>query len=223
MKILLIEDDKDLAWTIKIGLEENNYVVDWVINGVDGSEMAQAYSYDAIILDLVLPLRDGFTVCREIRNRGIKTPILMLTARSLEGDRVHGLDLGADDYMVKPFSYPELYARIRALIRRANNVSLPLLTIGELVIDTVKKNVTYRGNDVRLTAQEYVILEYLAFNKNAVITRKMLEEHLWGCESGAYSNVAEVLISRIRKKLCYEDKEAVIKTVKGLGYVVKDC
>jgi DNA-binding response OmpR family regulator len=150
MKVLLIEDDKELAWAVKTGLEGNAYVVDWMTNGIDGTDMACAHIYDIIILDIMLPLRDGFTVLKKIRNSKINAPILVLTARSQECDRVHGLDFGADDYMVKPFSYPELYARVRALIRRSNHVGTSLLTVGELAIDTVSKSVIYRKIDVNL-------------------------------------------------------------------------
>ena len=207
---------------VKSGLEENGYAVDWVADGLSGFEIALAYQYDLIILDIMLPKRDGFSVLADIRTRGNSTPILMLTARHREDDRVRGLDSGADDYLAKPFSYPELYARVRALIRRAKNHISPDITIGQLNIDTSRKKASYAGTEVSLTAKEYAILEFLAFNHNGVVTREMLVEHVWDCEYGAFSNVIEVLISRIRKKLCPENKEAVIKTVKGLGYTIED-
>jgi DNA-binding response OmpR family regulator len=222
MKILIVEDDQHLAPVMKSGLEENNYAVDWVCEGQSALEMTDIYVYDIIILDIILPGIDGFRVCREMRKKNIITPILMLTARYQEDDKVHGLDCGADDYLAKPFSYPELFARIRALLRRGNNTRTTEITIGKLVIDSVFKKVKYTDSLINLTAKEYAILEFLINNRNGVVTRDMLEEHVWDCEHGAFSNVIEVLISRIRKKLCPEDKEAVIKTVKGLGYVVKD-
>lgn len=222
MRVLIVEDDKHLAQTMKSGLEESGYAVDWVPEGESALEMVSAYSYDIIILDIMLPGMDGFSVCKTMRSRSIELPILILTARYQEGDKVHGLDCGADDYLVKPFSYPELYARIRALLRRGIGSRITEITIGQLALDTVLKKVKYAGSPVNLTSKEYAILEYLVINRNGVATREMLEEHIWDCEHGAFSNVNEVLISRIRKKLCPDDREAVIKTVKGLGYVVKD-
>jgi two-component system copper resistance phosphate regulon response regulator CusR len=222
VKILIVEDDVNLAKVMKAGLEENGYVLDWVPDGPSSLDMVSAYSYDVIILDIMLPGIDGFQVCKEIRSKNIDTPILMLTARYQENDRVHGLDSGADDYLVKPFSYPELYARIRALLRRVSGIRTTEIVIGQLILDSVNKIVTYSGVPITLTAKEYTILEYLVVNRNGVVTRKMLEEHIWDSEHGAFSNVIEVVISRIRKKLCPDDKEAVIKTIKGLGYVVKD-
>ena len=222
MRVLIVEDDKNLAETVKAGLEESGYAVDWVSDGLSGLDMVSAYSYDVIILDIMLPGMDGFTICQKIRSKHIESPILILTARYREGDKVRGLDCGADDYLVKPFSYPELYARVRALIRRRNGSQTNQVTVGKLALDTSQRKVQYAGAAVNLTSREYAILEYLAINRNGVVTREMLEEHIWDCEHGAFSNVVEVLISRIRKKLDPEDKEAVIKTVKGLGYVIKD-
>jgi DNA-binding response OmpR family regulator len=222
MRVLIVEDDQNLAETVKTGLEESGYAVDWVSDGFSGLEMVSAYSYDVIILDIMLPGMDGFTICQKIRAKHIDSPILILTARYREGDKVHGLDCGADDYLVKPFSYPELYARVRALIRRRNGSHTTQIIVGQLELDLTLKKVEYAGAGINLTAREYAILEYLLVNRNGVVTREMLEEHIWDCEHGAFSNVVEVLISRIRKKLDPEDKEAVIKTVKGLGYVIKD-
>jgi two-component system copper resistance phosphate regulon response regulator CusR len=222
MKVLMIEDDASLAKVVKHGLEEEGYTVDWVDNGNDGIDMARMYAYDLIILDIMLPGCDGFEVCRAIRTSKIKTPILMLTARSREDDRVKGLDTGADDYLVKPFSFPELCARLRALIRRSSNECSTVLTSGQLSIDTVSKEVTFANSTISLTAKEYVVLEYLMYNQNSVVTRDMLEGQLWDCDAEAFSNVIEVLISRIRHKLYPEDKEAVIKTARGLGYVIRD-
>lgn len=224
MRLLLIENDESLGWTIKSSLDkQRGYIVDWVRDGVEGAEMAGAYEYDLILLDIMLPGQDGFAACRAIRNTGNKTPIMMLTARSREDDRVRGLDLGTDDYLVKPFSYPELFARIRALIRRNSNHCESVITAGPLVIDTAARKVTYDESPVELTAREYAVLEYLALNKGNVVTREMLEHQLWDCESGAFSNVIEVMICHIRRKLCPSgEKESMIKTVKGLGYVIRD-
>jgi DNA-binding response OmpR family regulator len=222
MRVLIVEDDRNLAEIVKAGLEENGYAVDWVSDGPSALDLVNVYPYDVILLDIMLPGIDGFTICCEIRSKTINAPILMLTARYREDDKVRGLDCGADDYLVKPFSYPELYARVRALLRRNNVNRSPVVTIGTLVMDSALKKVTCAGEPVNLTSREYAILEFLIVNRNGIVTREMLEEHIWDCEHGAFSNVIEVLISRIRKKLYPEDKEAVIKTVKGLGYVVED-
>jgi len=222
MKILLIEDDRHLAWAIKSSMGEKGYAVDLATKGQDGIDMASIFSYDLIIIDIMLPDINGFIVCKEIRNRKIKTPILMLTARYREEDKVRGLDSGADDYMVKPFGYPELYARARALIRRSKGRCSTIMEIGKLSLDTALRRVFFCGEEIRLTAKEYQILEYLMYNKNGIVTKDMIEEHIWECEHGAFSNVIEVLISRIRRKICPDDKEAVIKTVVGLGYTIED-
>jgi DNA-binding response OmpR family regulator len=222
MRILIIEDDKHLVWSIKSKLEKNGYPVDFETDGLAGQERAVSFSYDLIILDIMLPKADGFAVCEYIRRNGIDTPILMLTARDYIGDKVHGLDCGADDYLPKPFSYPELYARIRALIRRANGHPSVEFVIKDLCINTSKKTVLYEGKEITLTYKEYAILEYLAINKNGIVTQEMLEEHVWGSDNHIFSNVLEVFVSRIRKKLNPDDREAVIKTVNGLGYVIKD-
>lgn len=222
MRLLIVEDDIHLADAMKAGLEENGYAVDAVTDGQAALDMVDVYSYDAIILDIMLPVKDGFEVCKEIRAKGIASPVLILTARYQEDDKVRGLDYGADDYLVKPFSYPELYARIRALLRRSKGVSTSTVRVGRLDLDTANKNVVYAGNVIGLTSREYAILEYLVVNRNGVVTREMVEEHVWDSEHGAFSNVIEVLISRIRRKLDPSDREAVIRTVKGLGYVVED-
>ncbi len=222
MRVLLVEDDEHLVWSIKTNLEKNGYSVDYETDGLSGQKRAAAFPYDLIVLDIMLPKSDGFSVCRNIRRQGIATPILMLTARDQEGDKVRGLDCGADDYLAKPFSYPELHARIRALIRRAHGHPAAEINIGNLCIDTSKKRVTFKDREIMLTSKEYGVLEYLAINKNSIVTQQMLEGHIWDSENHIYSNVIEVIISRIRKKLCPGDKEAVIKTVKGLGYTIKD-
>ncbi|MFA5761871.1 MAG: response regulator transcription factor [Dehalococcoidales bacterium] len=222
MRILVIEDDEHLAWSIKSGMEKKGYAVDLQYDGASGLEAALAYTYDLILLDIMLPKLDGFHVCKSIRKHGIKTPVLMLTARNREDDRVQGLDSGADDYLTKPFGYPELDSRIRALIRRSYNQPSSEINIGLLHIDTSKKCVTYNGSVVAITANEYAILEYLALNQNSIVTREMLEQHLWSAEKDSFSNVVEVLVSRIRKKLDAENKEAVIATFKGLGYIIRN-
>jgi DNA-binding response OmpR family regulator len=222
MRILLIEDDEHLVWSIKARMEKNGYVVDFECDGLLGRDVAMAISYDIIILDIMLPSIDGFAVCKYLREHDVETPILMLTARYQERDKVHGLDCGADDYLSKPFSYPELYARIRALLRRKNNKHSPELHVGQLCIDTVKKMVRLKSREIILTSKEYQILEYLAYNRNGIVTKDMLQIHIWGDECSIYSNVIEVFVSRLRNKLHSEDGDPIIKTVKGLGYMIKD-
>lgn len=222
MKVLFVEDDIELAWTVKTGLERNGAVVDWVKDGLDGAELSCLHNYDIVVLDIMLPSLDGFAILKRIRSSKISTPVLILTARNNEYDRVRGLDLGADDYLVKPFSYPELYARIRALIRRSNNVVDSILAIGDLSINTVNKKVYFENREIILTSREYAILEYLVYNKGAVVTQQMIEDHVWGYDSEAYSNVVAVLVMRIRKKLCPNNKEKVITTARGFGYVIQD-
>lgn len=222
MRILLIEDDMNLVWAVKSRMEQDGYIIDNESSGQAGLDRAETTSYNLIILDIMLPELNGFEVCRQIRNKGILTPILILTARSQEGDKVLGLDSGADDYLSKPFSYPELFARVRALIRRTYLNPSSEIKIGDLCIDTTKKTVNYRNNPISLTLKEYCILEYLAYNKNGVVTKSMLEERIWGDDNHIYSNVIEVLISRLRSKLNASDKEALIKTVRNLGYIIRD-
>jgi DNA-binding response OmpR family regulator len=222
MRILLIEDDEHLVWTVKSRMEKQGYAVDYEKSGPEGYERAINGVYDLIILDVMLPGCDGFTVCRNIRRYGLQTPVLMLTARSHENDKVCGLDCGSDDYLVKPFSYPELCARIRALLRRSYDNHSGVICFGEVIINTIDKAVFYKNKLIDLTSKEYRILEYLAYNKNAVVTQDMLQEHIWGDENSIYSNVIEVLISRLRKKLSSNNENPVIKTIKGLGYIIKD-
>lgn len=222
MRILLVEDDIDLVWAIRSRMEQDGYAVEHEADGKSGLAKALSETFDVIVLDIMLPGLDGFGICRGVRDKGIHTPILMLTARVREDDRVRGLDCGADDYLSKPFSYPELFARVRALIRRAHNHSSGELLAGKLRIDTNSKTVIYDGRDVPLTSREYGILEYLAYNKNGTVTKQMIEEHVWGGDNNIYSNVIEVLVGRIRTKLNPEDKEEIIKTVRGLGYTIKD-
>jgi DNA-binding response OmpR family regulator len=222
MRILLVEDDLDLVWAIRSRMEQDGYAVEHEADGKAGLAKAVADKFDVIVLDIMLPGMDGLEICRQVRQGGIHTPILVLTARVQEDDRVRGLDCGADDYLAKPFSYPELFARVRALIRRAHNHSSGALSASKLVIDTNNKTVVYDGREVPLTSREYGILEYLAYNKNGTVTKQMIEEHVWGGDNNIYSNVIEVLVGRIRNKLNPEDKEAIIKTVRGLGYTIKD-
>ncbi len=222
MRVLLIESDEHFARSLEKDIEKNGYSVDCEIDGLLGQERAVAFDYDLIILDIACSRINGSSVCQYVRKRGVGTPILMLCTKYQDGNGILGLDCGADDCLMKPFCIFELHARIRALIRRSHGHPSTEITIGNLCINTLKKTVCYSKKEISLTSKEYQMLEYLALNKNGIITRKMLEDHVWGSENNLYSNVPEVIISRIRKKIDPSNKEAVIKTIKGLGYVIKD-
>jgi DNA-binding response OmpR family regulator len=218
MRILVVEDNQQLAELIKRGLSEAGYAVDMAFSGEEGEEYIESVPYDLIILDIILPGKDGIAVCRGLRQKRVKIPILMLTARNSLGDKVEGLDSGADDYLVKPFEFEELYARIRALLRREENLLPRKLEAGALVLDMTTRQV-WRGNvPVELTAKEYSILEYLMRHPNMVITRTMLEQHIWNLELDSASNLIDVYISRLRRKIEEGEEAGLIQTVKGVGY-----
>ena len=214
MRILLVEDDQLLGDGIHAGLKLVDYAADWVQDG-DAARLALLdHDYDACILDLGLPRRDGLAVLTEIRSRGKRLPVIILTARDTSADKIAGLDAGADDYMTKPFDLPELLARLRALIRRAGGEAKPTLTHNGVELDPATKRVTFRGEPVTLSAREYALLHDFLRNKNALRTRAQLEESLyaWGEEAG--SNTIEVFIHHLRKKFGAD----FIRTVRGLGY-----
>jgi DNA-binding response OmpR family regulator len=218
MRILIVEDEKRLAEIIRRGLTEEGYAADIAPSGEEAEELAACIPYDLILLDIMLPGIDGFQVCRNLRKKGLKTPVLMLTARDSVSDRVKGLDSGADDYLVKPFAFEELYARIRALLRREENLIPQKLRVGDLEMDTLTRQV-WRGNRlIDLTAREYAILEYFMRNPNIVITRLMLEQHVWNLSLDSSSNLVEVYIRKLRSKIDPEEKTSLIQTVKGAGY-----
>jgi len=218
MRILVIEDNQQLAELIKRGLSEAGYAVDIAFSGEEGEEYADSVPYDLIILDIILPGKDGIAVCRELRQKRVKTPVLMLTAKNSLGDKVEGLDSGADDYLVKPFEFEELYARIRALLRREENLLPRKLKAGDLVLDMTTRRVWREDRPIELTAKEYSILEYLMRHPGLVITRIMLEQHVWNLEMDSASNLIDVYISRLRRKIDEGEKARLIQTVKGVGY-----
>lgn len=218
MRILVVDDDKNLCCTIERGLEENAFAVDCVHNGDDGLYYASSTPYDLIILDVMMPLKSGFEVCRELRLKKDDTPVLMLTAKDEIEDRVTGLDLGADDYLIKPFDFSELLARIRALLRRKGKSRSPKLKIGDLSLNTVTREVRWKGNLVELTTKEFVILQYLMRNPDAVVTRSMIEAHAWDYDFDSISNLVDVYIRRIRQKIDPEAGKKIITTVRGAGY-----
>ncbi len=221
MRILIVEDEKSLADIIKKGLEEEGYAVDAAYNGEDGLFMAENEPSDLIILDIMLPMVDGITILKRIRKAGIRTPVLMLTAKDALMDKVSGLDSGADDYLTKPFSFEELLARIRALLRRNTVVKTSVIEIGDLIIDMATHETKRGGREIQLSAKEYVLLEYMALNKDKVLTRTSLTEHIYNENFDLDSNVIDVFINRIRNKIDRGFDTKLIHTVRGAGYVLK--
>ncbi len=218
MRILLVEDNRRLSDSLKRSLMDEKYAVDTAYDGQEGEELAELTPYDVIILDVMLPRKDGIEVCRSLRNQHVKTPILMLTARDALEDRVLGLDSGADDYLVKPFEMDELRARLRALLRRRSDDKGGSITIADLVLDPASHLVQRGGKPIELTAREYALLEYLMRNPNRLITRQMAENHLWSYEETVMSNVVDVYIRRLRSKIDDEFDVKLIETVRGSGY-----
>ena len=219
MRILLVEDEPDAARMIAKGLREQAYAVDVVGDGEAACYQAAIADYDAIVLDVLLPLKDGLAVCRQLRGEGASVPILMLTARDPVDARIAGLDSGADDYLTKPFDFGELLARLRALIRRGVRPLLPeRLRIAVLELDTRAHRVTKRGIEVPLTAREYALLEYLARRSGEVVGRAEIAEHVWDEHYEPFSNVIEVYVRRLRRKLDDPGAESLIRTRRGEGY-----
>jgi DNA-binding response OmpR family regulator len=218
LRILLVEDNHRLSDSLRITLEEDGYAVDTAYDGLDGEEMGLIPSYDIIILDIMLPGKDGLEVCRELRNQRITTPVLMLTARDALDDRVRGLDSGADDYLVKPFEVDELRARIRALLRRDSSSKSGVLQAADLVLDPAAHTVHRADRLIELTAKEFSLLEYLMRHPNHLITREMAEEHLWSYDHVVASNVVDVYIRRLRSKIDDPSEIKLLETVRGAGY-----
>ncbi len=221
MRILVVDDDRRLCAVIRRGLLEESYAVDLAYDGEDGEYLAEVNPYDLIILDIMLPVKDGIEVCRELRAKKITTPILMLTAKDAVEDRVKGLDTGADDYLVKPFAFSELLARVRALLRREGTSKSPELRVGDLVLNTLTRQVNRGQRPIELTTKEYVILEYLMRHPEMVVTRTMIEEHAWDYDFDSLSNLVDVYIRRLRRKLDTEGEDSLIQTVRGAGYRLK--
>jgi two-component system OmpR family response regulator len=216
MRLLVVEDEPDLLAGLARALRKEGYAVDTATNGVDGLHAATVADYDAVVLDVMLPRLDGWEVLARLRQLKA-TPVLMLTARNLSADRVRGLDAGADDYLIKPFDRSELFARLRALIRRGAGRAHSVLDLGEVQVDTVARRVTRSGVPVALTAREFVLLEYLALHRGEVVTRTALYEHLYDESDGTLSNILDVHVSNLRKKLGQE----MIVTRRGHGYAIE--
>lgn len=221
MRILIVEDDRRISGVLRRYLTEQSYAVDVTEDGESGLAAAQTVDYDLIILDVMLSKLDGFALCRELRRQRITTPLLMLTARDEVRDRVAGLDSGADDYLVKPFALHELSARIRALARRPHGRN-PKIIIADLQIDTVSRSVTRDAQEIELSAREYMILEYLARQQGRIVTRATLEEHIWNEELQPNSNIVDVYIARLRRKLDDNHEVKLLETVRGVGYRLRE-
>ncbi len=219
MRVLIVEDERRISAYVKRGLEEQGYAVDAVYSGRDALDWAEAAPYDLILLDILLPELDGLGVCRELRRRGLRTPILMLTARDTVDDRVAGLDAGADDYLVKPFALKELLARMRALTRRtADAAKSPVLQVADLSMDTLTHRVKRGDKAVELTAKEYAVLECLLREPERVLTRTVIAEHVWNYDVFNQSNVVDVYIRNLRRKIDDGHPVKLIHTVRGAGY-----
>ena len=222
MKILLAEDEVDLNNVVTRYLKKNGYSVDSVLDGEEALDYLEYGEYDLVILDIMMPKVDGFEVIKKLRDKGNHTSVLMLTARDSADDKVKGLDLGADDYIVKPFDFNELLARIRAVVRIKYGHSSNKLVIGDLILDTSEKSVTRAGKQIELTGKEYEVLEYLMQSKNRILSRDQIKEHVWDFDYEGDSNIIDVLIKNIRKKIDIEDGKQIIYTKRGLGYVIKE-
>lgn len=222
MKILVVEDEKDLNSVISRHLKKNNFSVDSVFNGEDALDYLSYENYDLVILDIMMPKISGYQVIKELRTKKNDTPVLMLTAKDSIDDKVKGLDSGADDYLVKPFDFNELLARIRAIVRRKYGNISNQIVIEDLILDLAKKTVTRNNINIDLTAKEYEVLEYLMQNKGHILSREQIREHVWDFDYDGESNIIDVLIKNIRKKIDIDSSKQLISTKRGLGYVIKE-
>ena len=220
MRILLVEDEASAARMLAKGLREHAYAVDIAADGEDALYRASINDYDLVILDLMLPRKSGFEVCREMRSSGSFVPVLMLTARDSVPDRVAGLDTGADDYLSKPFDFHELLARVRALLRRGPMLQAQTLKVADLTVDTRARRVRRAGRAVELTSKEYALLEYLARHSDAVVQRAQIAEHVWDENFDVFSNLIEVYIQRLRRKIDDGHSCKLLRTIRGEGYML---
>jgi heavy metal response regulator len=222
MRILVVEDRDEVARFVVKGLKEERYAVDRAAAGTEGVSMARVGDYDVIVLDVMLPGMNGFDVAATLRAKGIQSPILMLTVKDQVEDKVRGLDSGADDYLVKPFAFAELLARIRALLRRRDQLTPATLQVGDLVLDPVSHRVTRAGRAIDLTNREYALLEFLMRNKGRVCTRTSIIEHVWDMHFDSNTNLVDVHIRNVRAKLDDDFWPKLIQTVRGVGYVLRE-
>ena len=222
MKVLIVEDEPKTAAYLKQGLEESGFVVDLAINGPDGLHLAEGGSYDVIILDVMLPIRDGWSVMAELQQRGVSAPVLFLTARDAVHDRVKGLELGADDYLVKPFAFSELLARVRTMLRRGVARHTSVMQVGELEVDIVRHRASRAGKVLDLTPKEFLLLSLLMRRKGEVLSRTLIAEQVWDINFDSDSNVVEVHVRRLRSKIDDPFGHKRIHTVRGVGYVLEE-
>jgi DNA-binding response OmpR family regulator len=218
MRILLVEDNRRLSAALARSLQDSGYAVDAAYDGAEGEQFAEAVPYDAIVLDILLPAKNGLEVCRALRVRRVMTPILMLTARDAVEDRVRGLDSGADDYLVKPFALHELLARLRALLRREASSKSPLLEVGDLRLDPATHAVERAGRRLRLTSRLLALLEYFMRHADQVLTREQIEGHIWSYDYTGVSNVVDVYVRRLRREIDDPFEVKLLETVRGAGY-----
>lgn len=221
MRILVVEDEKKVASFLKKGLEEEYYAVDCAYDGEEALYMVEANEYDLMILDIMLPKIDGLEVLKGVRDKGFPLPVLMLTAKDSIEDVVKGLDTGGDDYLTKPFAFAELLARVRALLRRKERAPAGELQVADLVLDPVTHAVSRGGREIELTAKEYTLLEYLMRQVNRVVTRTMISEHVWDYHFDPMTNVIDVYVNHLRKKIDLNSSQRLIHTIRGVGYMLK--
>ncbi|MBI3650255.1 MAG: response regulator transcription factor [Acidobacteria bacterium] len=219
MRILLVEDEPRLSHFIAKGMREQSYAVDLASDGEEALYKISINDYDVIVLDIMLPLKNGFQVCRDLRQQGIRTPVLMLTARDAIEDRVKGLDCGADDYLSKPFAFAELLARVRALLRRAKSFRPEIIEVADLCLNTANHAVTRHGQAINLTAKEYALLEFFVLREGKLVGRSEIAEHVWDENFDPFSNVIDVYVRRLRRKLDEGFDRALIHTRRGAGYL----
>ena len=222
MRILVVEDEKKLAGFIKRALVEDSHAVDVAVDGEEGSYLAGSQAYDLVILDILLPKKDGLAILRELREARKTTPVLILSARGQVKDRVKGLDLGADDYLAKPFSLDELRARIRALLRRGSEAGSSTLKLADLTMDLLRREVRRGGDEVRLTPREYALLEYLMRHAGHPVTREQISDQVWKQPFDPSTNIVDVYINYLRRKLESQGGPQLVHTVRGVGYVLKE-
>ena len=222
MRILIVEDEKKVAGFIKKGLEEETYAIDVAYDGEEGLHLGKEGQYDLIILDIMLPKLDGLEILSQLRTQGSDVPILLLTAKDAVDDRVTGLNKGADDYLTKPFAFSELLARVRVLLRRGKAEVKTVLQIADLMLDLVSHKVDRGGDEIELTGKEYSLLEYFMRNKDKVLTRTMIAEHVWDYNFDTFTNVIDVYINHLRKKIDKGRENKLLHTLRGVGYIMKE-
>lgn len=222
MRILVIEDEKKVASFIQRGLKEEKYAVDVVFNGDDALYLADINTYDLIILDIMLPGKDGIFVCKELRKKKHMIPILMVTARDAVDDKVTGLDAGADDYLTKPFAFEEFLARVRSLLRRQHKVKTTVLKLADLELNQISHHAQRSGKPIKLTSKEYALLEYFMVHANQIVTRTMISEHVWNEDFDSFTNVIDVYVRYLRNKIDKGFHKTLLHTIRGTGYMLSE-